>query len=372
MITNKALGIVFANVNDNLVSELTKVRSIASVPFGARYRLVDFALSNLVNAGINKVGVITRENYRSLMDHLGSGKPWDLDRKNNGLFILPPYSTVNSGVYRGYVDALSGVMTFLTRSNEELVVLCDGNIVGNIDVSAMIKKHIETCADVTIAYKNGKPPKSANDTMLLSFDENDTVTDITFNEEVSGKMDFGLAVLVVTRQKLIELITEADKNRYINFATEVLKPSLHSLKIVGYKQQGFCEVIDSNETYVTVSKKLLDKNVRKELFNKERPIYTKTRDDMPTRYGINAKVENSLVADGCVIEGTVKNSVLFRGAQVGAGAVVEDCIVMQGGKIEKGAKLQWVTMDKNCTVGEEFELRGTARKNIFVSKDKTV
>lgn len=372
MITNKALGIVFANVNDSLVSELTKVRSIASVPFGARYRLVDFALSNLVNSGINKVGVITKENYRSLMDHLGSGKPWDLDRKNNGLFILPPYSTVNSGIYRGYVDALSGIMTFLTRSNEDLVVLCDGNIVGNIDVAAMIERHNKTGADVTIAYKNGKPPKAINDTMLLSFDQDDVVTDITFNNEVSGKADFALAVLVATRQKLIELITEADKNRYINFATEVLKPRLDSLKIVGYKQKGFCEVIDSNETYVAVSKKLLDKNTRKELFNKERPIYTKTRDDMPTRYGINSKIENSLVADGCVIEGTVKNSILFRGVKVAAGAVVEDSIVMQGGKIEKNAILKYVTMDKNGTVSEDFELRGTARKNIFVSKDKII
>lgn len=372
MINNKALGIIFANANDKMAPELTRSRSMASVPFGARYRFIDFPLSNLVNAGINKVGVITKENYLSLMDHLGSGKHWDLDRKNGGLFIFPPYSTIGSGVYRGYVDALSGIMTFLTRSTEDLVVLYEANIVGNIDILKILDRHIESGSDITLCYKNGKFPQNRKNSMVLTINDSQVVKDIAFWDNSRSNVDYSVAIMVVTRQKLIELIEEADQNRYIDFMIEVLKEKTEQLKISAYKLEGFCEIIDSEDKYVKVSNMLLGKKVRKQLFNRANPIYTKTRDDMPTRYGINAKTENSIIADGCIIEGIVKNSILFRGVKVLSGATVENCIVMQGGKISNDCRLKYVTMDKNALISEGIVLQGRKKKNIFISKNKTI
>ena len=372
MSTNNLLGIIFANVHDDLIPELTEKRSMASIPFGGRYRLIDFSLSNLVNAGVTKVGILTRANYQSLMDHLGSGKPWDLDRKNGGMFILPPYSTNATGVYRGHVDALAGTMTFLKRSIGEYVIMCDADVVSNIDVADMLEKHIEKGADVSIAYKYGDLPKNHKDTMILEVDKENIVTGIEVSKTMDTKVNFSLDVCIMKRQKLIELVEEADRNRLTSFAREVFKPKLASLKMFAYKVDGFAEVIDSYENYVNISNKLLEKSSREQVFNRERPIYTKIKDDMPTRYGIGSVIQNSFIADGCVIEGTVKNSILFRGVKVGKNAVVENCIVMQGGVIGENCKVKNVTMDKGANITDGVKISGTDSKYVFVPKDRTI
>ncbi len=372
MSTNNLLGIIFANVHDDLIPELTEKRSMASIPFGGRYRLIDFSLSNLVNAGVTKVGILTRANYQSLMDHLGSGKPWDLDRKNGGMFILPPYSTNISGVYRGHVDALAGAMIFLKKSIGEYVIMCDSDVVSNIDIEDMLSKHIEKGADVTIAYKYGDLPKNHKDTMILEVGNDSFVTGIEVSKTMDTQVNFSLDVCIMKREKLIELVAEADRNRFTSFAREVFKTKLSEIKMLAYRVDGFAEVIDSYENYVNISNKLLDKSSREKLFDRERPIYTKIKDDMPTRYGIDSLTQNSLIADGCVIEGSVKNSILFRGVKVAAGAVVENCIVMQGGVIGKDCVVSNVTMDKGAVISDGVKISGTENKYVFVPKDRTI
>lgn len=372
MSTNNLLGIIFANVHDDLIPELTEKRSMASIPFGGRYRLIDFSLSNLVNAGVTKVGILTRANYQSLMDHLGAGKPWDLDRKNGGMFILPPYSTNISGVYRGHVDALAGAMTFLKKSIGEYVIMCDADVVSNIDIEDMLEKHIEKGADISIAYKYGDLPKNHKDTMILEVDGDSMVKNIEVSKTMDTQVNFSLDVCIMKREMLIDLVAEADRNRFTSFAREVFMTKLGELKMYAYKVDGFAEVIDSYENYVNISNKLFDKKNRDQLFNEARPVYTKVKDDMPTRYGIESVTSNSIVADGCVIEGTVKNSILFRGVKVGKGAVVENCIVMQGGVIGDGCAVQNVTMDKGAVITDGVKISGTDKKYIFVPKDRKI
>ena len=372
MITSSALGIIFANVHDNLISELTEKRSMASIPFGGRYRLVDFSLSNLVNAGISKVGIITRENYQSLMDHLGSGKYWDLDRKNGGIFILPPYSNYQMNIFRGHVDALAGIMTFLERSTEEYVVMCDADVVSNIDIEDMINCHKKSGADVTVASKVGKLPLNEEDIMILSTDKDGFVTDIETAKKSDGDVNFSLDIFVIRRELLIEWIISASRKSSISLTRDVFIPKVGSMKMLCYSVDTFAEVIDSADSYVTISKMLLDNDVRKQLFNPERPVYTKTRDDMPTRYGISAVAENSLIGNGCVIEGTVKNSILFRGVNVEKGAVIENCILMQGTKVGKNSILKNVTADKGVFINDGITLMGTDEKYVFIGKGKEI
>ncbi|MBQ0084305.1 MAG: glucose-1-phosphate adenylyltransferase subunit GlgD [Clostridiales bacterium] len=371
MIGKTALGIIFANVHDEMVPELTEKRSMASIPFGSRYRLIDFSLSNLVNAGISKVGILTQENYRSLMDHLGSGKAWDLDRKNGGIFIMPPFSSSKYGISRGHVEALAGIMTFLKRSNEDYVVLCDADLISNIDLSDMIEFHERSGADVTVAYKNGQLPKNNKDIMILSL-ENETVASAKFEEKMPEAVDYSLDIFVIRRELLIEWIADASRRALESFSRDVIKPRICEKKIKGYKITDFAEVLDSADSYVRISRMLLNDEKRRQLFNREHPVYTKTRDDMPTRYGLNSVAQNSLIADGCLVEGTVKNSLLFRGVKVGKNAVVENCILMQGTVVGDNAVLSGVTADKGVVISSGTVLRGTEGNNLFIGKEKTI
>lgn len=372
MITNSALGIIFANVHDELMGELTLKRSMASIPFGGRYRLIDFSLSNLVNAGISKVGIIPRKNYQSLMDHLGSGKSWDLDRKNGGIFILPPYSSSKMNIFRGHVDALAGIMTFLERSTEEYVVMCDADVVSNIDIEALIRQHKEKNADVTVAYKTGKLPKNTKDIMILSLNSDGFVSDIKVSGSELYEAAFSLDIFVLKRETLIDWISSATLKSSVSLSRDIFIPKLNHIKMYAHKVCGFAEVIDSTDKYVTVSKLLLDSGVRQELFNADRPVYTKTRDDMPTRYAIGATAENSLIGNGCIINGTVKNSIIFRGVTVEKGATVENCILMQGTHIGENAIIKNTVADKGAKVNRGINIMGTDERYIFIGKGKEI
>ncbi len=367
MRNNNVLGIVFASVNDQLLGELTSRRSVASVPFGGRYRLVDFALSNLVNAGVSKVGLITKANYQSLMDHIGSAKSWGLDRKNGGLHILPPYGNSSSGVYVGQADALYGIKNFLRRSSEQYAVICNSNIALNIDVADMIEQHVANGADITVAYRHGALPKNAGDIMSLTLNEG-RVSRVLMNTESVGECDYSLGITVISRMLLMALVDKAVAANKTDFARDIIMPNVDKLRINGYEHKGFAAVMDSMQGYVDANMQLLAPAVRCDLFNKKRPVYTKVKDSMPTRYGIGSQITNSLIADGCVIEGTVKNSILFRGVRVGKGAHVENCIIMQGTEIESGADLKYLTIDKEVKVGKGRSLCGSPSYYVYINK----
>lgn len=372
MKTNEVVGLVFSNVHDSNVPELTEKRAIASVLFGGRYRLIDFTLSNLVNSGISKVGLITQNNYRSLIDHIGSGKPWDLDRKSGGIYLLPPYVSAGVGRFKGSVEAIDGAMTFLKRSKEKYVVMCNADVVSSMNIENIVDFHIDNCADITICYKNGTMPENRRDVLALETEKGGKVKRLYLEEGGTENTDFSLGVCVIEREFLISLIEEARRDNLTNFSRDVVMPQLGKCSVYAYKIDSYAEVIDSNSSYVKANMMLLDPEVRRSLFQKKRPVFTKSRDNMPTRYGISSKVENSIVGEGCVIDGTVKNSIIFRNVTVEDGANVENCIIMQGSVVKKNSECKYMVADKNTTISEDAVIKGTENYYSFIRKNSKV
>ncbi len=368
MRTSAVAGLIFANSDDKL-KKLTANRSMASVPFGARYRIVDFALSNLVNTGVTSVGIITRENYRSLMDHVGNGISWDLDRKNGGVYFIPPYYKRGVKRFVGTVSAIASSTDYIEKCGADYIVLYDSHIIANIDLKSALKQHKEKNADITVVYHNGILPEKSSEKMILSLDGENRVKEITFSEE-SKEVSFGVGVSIINKDLLLRLATEADDDGLTSFAREVIAQKTEELKIYGFEHSEYVAVMDNTATYYEASMALLESDIRKQLFNKKRPIFTKVRDGMPTRYGVSASVKNCLIGDDCVIEGIVKNSILFRGAKIGKGAVVENCILMQEAVIGDGATLCNVIADKNALVDENVVLKGTQERLCFIDKNQ--
>ncbi len=373
-----AMSIIFPNSYDNQVPELVSERLMASIPFASRYRMIDFLLSSMVNCGIDNIVVIVRKNYRSLMRHLGSGREWDLTRKNGGLNIVPPYAEKTVNVYNGRVEALASILEFIKNQREKYVFISDANIAVNFDFNAMIDAHIQSGADVSIAYKeeeipygfmNLQPTTSSDLYYTLSLD-NGRVKEIQINPKEQGKQNFSMNIYLIERERLIDLITKAYAKGNVYFERDILAPQLNTLKVYGYKYEGYSARISDIKNYFDENMKLLDDENLDALFHA--PIYTKVRDDNPTRYIGNARVKNAMVADGCVIEGEVENCILFRGVKIGKGAKVKNCLLMQDTVVESNADVEYIITDKEVTITEGKELKGSDTFPVFVAPRKTV
>lgn len=377
---SNALGILFPNSYDALVPELVSERLMASIPFASRYRLVDFMLSSMVNCGIDNVSIIVRKNYHSLMDHLGSGREWDLTRKNGGLNMVPPFAEKTVKVYNGRVEALASIMDFLKEQKEKYVVMADTNIAVNFDFNAMLEAHIESGADVTVAYREEELPKSALESRSLNkdlyytldIDEGGRVKELQINSKKTGVQNFSLNMYIIDRQLLIDQISDAFVRGYVYFERDILAPQLDKLNVHAYRYDGYVARISDMKSYFNENMKMLkDENVDA-LFSAGNPIYTKIRDDNPTRYVNGSKVKDIMAADGCLIEGEVENSILFRGVKIGKGAKVSNCVLMQGTVVEAGAELSYVITDKNVTVSEGKEMKGSDTFPVYVAKYQRV
>lgn len=368
---NNTMGIILAENSDIRLNELTEVRSVAALPFGGRYRLIDFILSNMVNSGIINVGVTTLFNYSSLMDHVGSGTPWDLNRKTYGLFILPPYirGGNSSGATRGSVDLLYGVLTHLRRSPQKHVLIAGGNLICNMTFDAAMEFHRKNEADVTVIYCNlAENPDQLKRTTVYELDAENRVIGIEHNPRNPKTPYSGMDMYILERTLLIDMIEEAYSKGSHDFIKDVLLTNLSSLKIYAYEHKGFVGRVDNIKSYYENSMLMLDDAIRKELFSGENPIYTKVKDQVPTRYGENSSVSDSLIADGCMIDGTVENSIIFRGVHVGKGAVVRNSIIMQNSIIQENCDLESVVIDKECTLRPLKRLIGQPNYPIILPK----
>ncbi len=373
-----ALGIIFPNTYDDLVPELVSLRLMASIPFAGRYRLIDFVLSSMVNSGIDNVSVLVRNNYYSLLDHLGSGREWDLTRKNGGLNIVPPYAEKSSKVYTGRIEALANILSFLRKQTEKYVIMSDCNIVANFDFSAILAAHIASGADVTVAYTEEELPvipQTQNPTakgLFYSLQiEDGRVTKIKINPQDPGKQNFSMNIYVIDRELLIDQINTAFVRGQIYFERDLLAPNLQKLNVRAYKYENYYARILNMKSYFDENMKLLDDKNLDALFSPN-PIYTKIRDDNPTRYITGCKVKNTMAADGCVIEGEVENSVLFRGVKIAKGAKIKNCVLMQDTVVEEGANLEYVISDKNALITAGKSLKGTDTMQVFIDKHAVV
>lgn len=362
MRNNNCMGIVFCNFGDESLTELTTLRTIGSVPFGCRYRLIDFTLSSLVNAGISKVGLVTRRNFQSLSDHVGNGRPWDLARKKGGLCILSPYLIGSTGIYKGKIDALYGCMNYLEKSSEEYVIISDSNVVANINLEKMIDEHNDTGADITIAYK-----KNLSSDTYITLNGKRAIA-FTAADDADVKENCSLNIMLMKKDLLVRLVNEANRHNYTDFNSDILQRCVDDLVINGYEITEYASVINSMQSYFNTNMELLKREVRDDLFNMNNPVFTKLRDDMPSRYGFDSSVSDSLIADGCLIEGEVKNSIIFRGVHVGKNATVENCILMQSADVGDNTKLSYVIADKNVTFKNDRTLVGCLSFPLVIGK----
>ena len=373
-----ALGIIFPNSRDGVVPELVGERLMASIPFAGRYRMIDFILSSMVNSGIGNVSIIVRKNYHSLMDQLGSGREWDLTRKNGGLNIVPPFAEKTIKVYNGRLEALASILDFLRDQKEKYVVMSDADIAVNFDFSAMIDAHVKSGADVTMAYTKEKLPEavlaerqeSTEFYYTLTLDEG-RVTGMEINAKEVDETNFSMGIYVVERELLIKQITYAYTHGFVNFERDILMNQLDKLNVQAYCYEGYIARITGMKGYFDENMRLLEEENLDALFSPS-PIYTKIRDDNPTRYITGAKVENIMAADGCVIEGEVENSVLFRGVKVAKGAKVKNCVLMQDTVVEEGANIEYIVSDKNVTITAGKEVKGTDTFPVYVAKYQKV
>lgn len=370
-----AFGIIFSDVHSWNIAEITANRTVASIPFGGRYRLVDFALSNMVNADIYKIGLITKSNYQSLIDHIASGKDWDLSRKNGGVVVLPPYGIGDeAGPYKGRLDALKRIKKFVESASYDHVVLADCDIISNIDYKDAIRQHKASGADITAIYSKCKiDSDQGQHSMIYRLDEGGRVVDMLLNPEIEGTMNVSLNSWVMTRDKLLHIISDASTHGLEHFGKDILLDNVRYMKIMGYEHKGYSAHIESLASYVQSNMDMICKTNRDELFEVPgRPIHTKIRDSSPTKYGADAVVKNSLIADGCVIEGMVENSILFRGVKIGRGSVVKNCIIMQGTVVESNASLSWIISDKNVIIRDNRTLSADKSYPFFIAKGKMI
>lgn len=369
----KAMGVVFSNIYDSSLGQLTNVRTVASLPFGGRYRLIDFVLSNMSNSGIYNIGVITKYNYRSLMDHLGNLSDWDLSRKNEGLVFLPPFVTGNTGVYKGKLEALHSALNFLDNPDYDYVVVCDSTVLCNIDLRSAIRQHIHYGSDVTIIANREPfdPPKKHP--LIMKTDKDKRVTEILIDAFVQPDSYVGMGMFIFGRKHLVDVLEETYAKGLVHLERDYLQRKLNenSISVSIYPVDGVVLRNEDIRSYYANNMALMDKSVRDSLFDPQRPIYTKVRDEAPTYYGEGNRVINSLIADGCKVNGTVEDSVIFRGVTVEPGARVASSIVMQGARIGKGASLECVILDKNVTVRDGTVLKGTPEHPVIVQKGET-
>lgn len=367
------LGLVFANMHDTTLGDMTKNRTMGSVMFGGRYRLIDFPLSNMVNSGISEVGVITKSNYQSLLDHLGSAREWDLARKKGGLCILPPFGNVESTLYRGRIEALYGAMSFIKHSRAKYVILSDCDVVTNIDYKPIVAAHIESGADITaVAHTGVYSSDDIKTSTVFNVDADKNVTSVLINPDISGTCTTSLNVFVMSMDFLIETVNDAMARGNVSFERNILQEKCRELKIKIYEYDNYFSKLNSPESYFKSNMALLEPENARKLFVPKRSIYTKVSDNAPVKYDLDSKVSNSLIADGCIIEGEVENSVLFRGVKVGKGAKVKNCILMQGTVVGDNAELSYLITDKNVSICENHILTSSPQYPMYVGKGASV
>ncbi len=355
------MGIIFAHEKVDAMRELTENRTVASVPFGGRYRMIDFTLSGMVNSGIKDVGVVTQSDYYSLMSHLGTGKEWDLNRKKGGLSILPP-SIGNKNIVSNSdskIAVLMGIIEYIRSSDCKYVILSDANIIANINYTELLNKHIEKQAYMTALYKaNVYDQQKFRNNTFVDFDASGRICDITVNQEIQLHSNMLLGVYVIERELLEFLICQCVAHNKFDFERDIIQGMADSLDIYAHEYLGYVEKIDSVESYFKTSMGLLDSGIRNELFNVGGEIITRVHDEVPTIFCENSSVKNSVIADGCIIDGVVENSILSRGVRIGRGARIINSIILQGTTVGDGASLEYCIADRNSTISNNVELKG--------------
>lgn len=360
------MGILNLDENEDNIRPLTLCRSLASIPIGGRYRIIDFILSNMVNVGIENVGIFTKTKSRSLLDHLGSGKSWDLDRKISGLFLFH-FGNITS--YEGDVDSLRNNMEYFVRSKQKYVILASSNMICNIDFREAARCHEKSGKDVTMIYKtidDGKSNFIGCD--VINLNEDGDIISVGKNIGKEDNLKIFSGMFIMEKDYIVDIIHTCLQTGCAKNIKDYIKNNLKKIEINCYEFKGYMQCINTINSYFKANMDMLNEEIRKELFYGNGLIYTKVKDEAPTKYGDNARIDNSLIANGCIIDGLVKDSIIGRRVTIGKGAVLEKCIIMQGTEIGENVVLKNVIIDKNNIIERGKELKGDNELPIVVEK----
>lgn len=376
----KAAAIIFSNLNNNTLSRLTQDRTVAAIPFACRYRLIDFALSNVVNAGISNVNVVTNYNYRSLVEHIGSGKDFDLARRSGGINVISPYQTSHTPsakLYSSHLEALRSIShSYIDKFKEENVVLSDCDLICNIDLRDVLRQHEATGADITVVTASvGEGWTSKTAKLMASVGEGARINAFAMSDTyISTHPEILTNIFVMKTNTLREILKAADRSNYTSLTQDILIPNAAKEKFYAYRYDGYFASVSSFRDYFHHSIELAkNEKLRKLLLGvRERPIYTNVHNSAPTVYKEGALVKNSMIADGCIIEGTVENSILFRGVRVKKGAVVKNSVLFFGADVGENTQLNCVIADKSTVISDGIVLSGHETIPFYIDKGKKV
>lgn len=361
------IGILDLNEKEDNIGNLTRRRTVASIPVVGRYRVIDFVLSNMVNAGIQNVGVFTKSKSRSLIDHLSGGKPWDLDRKRNGMYIFN-FGYGNPSLED--VEMFKNNIDYLELSRQNNVILCSSYMICNIDYMEAVKYHEASGNDITVVYKKADNcTKSFIDCDVLNLDENNKLISVGKNIGVQDKNNICMEMFIMKKETLIQLIHKCVTTGICRKIKHAIYRTLDQYKVGAYEFKGYLECINSLKAYYKFNMDCLNTKVNEELFFNNGLIYTKVKDEAPTKYSVDSIVSNSLIANGCIIEGTVENSIISRRVVIKKGAVVKNCIIMQNCEIGEDAKLTSIITDKNVVIGKGKKLKGDKEIPLVIEKE---
>ncbi len=367
------MGIIFTN--DASLGELTHKRTMASLPFGGRYRQVDFALSNLCSAGVRRVGVISRHSYQSLMNHIGDGEEWGMELEQGGLEYLTPYATSAKDSYRGKLESLHTAKDSLKYGPEdELVVMIDSAVISNIDLKDVIASHVESGRDITVVTKQGITNGEKQIDLALKLDDNGEVVDMAVDYAASADYVASMDIFVLNKKWLLAKVADHIAHNLYHMDRDLVMGGWQKgeVSVNVYQFPGVAMYNESVEEYFRNSLALIDSNIRHDVFGYNHPVYTKVRDRVPSYYGENCQIDDCIVADGCMLEGKAVNSVLFRQVTIAENAEVEDCVIMNDTVVGEGAKLKNVILDKDVTVRPGAVLVGTVQNPIIIKRGETV
>jgi len=370
-------GIIFSEMYSSTLNSFTQDRNMAAIPFGGRYRLVDFVLSNMVNSGILNVGVLVKQHYHSLMDHLSNSQEWELNRKNGGLQLLPPFATedAHTGSSRGKLDELRNALDYLENiATTPYVLLADAYVLCNLDYHAALKEHIASGCDITMFATKEAEPSQINFASVMRTDSNRKVTSYALDCPAKPGEYASMGHMIMSREHLVNVIRDYTSRGIYDFLRDFIQHEFNRgrLSINLYEvDTTVLRIRDVNE-YFHSSLAILNDDVSAALFRGDRPIHTRVTDEVPAYYGLECQVNRCVIADGCFIEGGVEDSVLSRGVKIGKGAKVKNCVIMQGSVVGENACLENVIVDKWATIGAGAQLKGLVTNPVVIRKGVTV
>lgn len=370
-----AMGIIFANLYDSSLGDLTNKRTLASLPFGGRYRQIDFALSNMANSGIRRIGIMSRYNYQSLINHIGSGEEWDLELQESGLQFVTPYSMSSSSSYRGKIEALYEAMDHLEYGDaDEYVVLADAGVLYNLDLNVVLENHIASGKDITIVTKAGVANGKKQFDLAIRLDEKGEINDMAVDYVAGPEYLASMNLFVISKALLLHYVRELVARSLYRFERDFILRSYQKgeLSVNVAQFDGLVMYNESTEEYFRNNLALVDPEVRNQLFRRKHPIYTKVRDRVPTYYGENCEIDNCIVADGCMLEGAAKHSVLFRQVHIGENSTVEDSVIMNETVVGENCEIKCAILDKDVVVRPGSKLIGTPSNPIIIKRGDIV